>query len=87
MNEQEQKMLAAVKIGGVYEHYKSTENKKMLYKVTGIARHSEDLGLVVIYTALYDCGKYGQDWARPLAMFLQDVEIDGKRVPRFRLVN
>ena len=28
----------------------------------------------------------GQIWARPLNMFLEEVEIDGKKVPRFKYI-
>jgi hypothetical protein len=37
----------------------------------------------VLYRPLYnDSG----DWVRPLAMFLETVEVDGKRQPRFALI-
>jgi hypothetical protein len=29
----------------------------------------------------------GQIWARPLNMFLEEVEIDGKKVPRFKYIS
>lgn len=61
---------------GFYKHYK---NKK--YEVLGVAIHSETLEEMVIYKAQY--GKH-LTWVRPLSMFLEKVEIDGKRVPRFR---
>jgi hypothetical protein len=64
-------------IGGLYEHYKG-----LRYKVLEIARHSETLEEMVVYQALY--GDRGI-WVRPLPMFLEQVTIDGKSVPRFRL--
>jgi Protein of unknown function (DUF1653) len=63
---------------GRYRHYKGNE-----YEVIGVARHSETLEELVVYRALY--GDHGL-WVRPRAMFLEKVEVAGKRVPRFRFV-
>jgi hypothetical protein len=60
---------------GIYKHYKGN-----LYKVIGVAKHSETLEELVVYEALY--GERGL-WVRPKAMFLETVEIDGAQVPRF----
>ncbi|MFA6160819.1 MAG: DUF1653 domain-containing protein [Patescibacteria group bacterium] len=60
---------------GKYKHYSGKE-----YEIVGIAKHSETLEEMVVYRALY--GEH-QIWVRPLGMFLEDVEIDGKLVPRF----
>ncbi|MBM4139456.1 MAG: DUF1653 domain-containing protein [Nitrospira sp.] len=63
-------------IPGRYRHYKGQD-----YEVLGIARHSETEEELVVYRALYgECGL----WVRPLGMFEQQVEIDGRPVPRFR---
>ncbi len=60
---------------GRYRHYKGGE-----YEVLGVVRHSESLQPMVLYRPLYnDSGS----WVRPFAMFLEEVEIDGQRVPRF----
>lgn len=69
-------------IPGIYEHYKGKR-----YEVVGIAHHSETLEEVVVYKALYT-SEYGTDalWVRPRKMFLENVEVDGKVVPRFRLI-
>lgn len=64
---------------GVYEHYKS--GKK--YRVLGVAKHSETLEDLVVYEALYE-NEMSKRWVRPLEMFLGEVEIDGKKVPRFK---
>jgi hypothetical protein len=61
---------------GRYRHCKG-----MLYEVVGTARHSETLEPMTLYRALY--GERGL-WVRPAAMFLEEVEIDGVRQPRFR---
>ena len=62
---------------GKYRHHKSAE---MTYEVLGIARHSETLEPLVIYRALY--GEKGL-WARPYAMFVGTVTVEGREVPRF----
>jgi len=63
---------------GRYRHYKGNE-----YTVLGMARHSETLDELVVYRQEY--GDHGL-WVRPAAMFLETVEIEGKKVPRFRLI-
>lgn len=63
---------------GRYRHYKGRD-----YEVIGVARHSETLEPLVVYRPLYnDSGL----WVRPHAMFFGDVEIDGRRQPRFAFV-
>ena len=66
---------------GVYEHYKSGKT----YRVLGVAKHSETLEDLVVYEALYE-NEMSKLWVRPLDMFLGEVEIDRKRVSRFRYV-
>ena len=63
---------------GVYEHY-----KKGKYEVSGIVLHSETMEELVLYKALY--GKR-LTWVRPLNMFCENVEVKGKKIPRFRFV-
>ena len=62
-------------IGGKYRHYKGN-----LYEVVGVARHSETLEEMVVYRALFGEGGL---WVRPMGMFLENVTVDGKTVPRF----
>ncbi len=65
---------------GLYEHYKGNR-----YEVVGDAIHTETREHLVIYKALYKGNfKEGQLWARPLAMFLENVTVDGREIPRFR---
>jgi hypothetical protein len=63
---------------GHYRHYKGND-----YTVLGVARHSETLEELVVYRQEY--GDRGL-WVRPAAMFAETVEIDGRAVPRFRLL-
>ena len=67
-----------LKNGGLYRHYKGKN-----YRVIAQATHSETLEQMVVYQALY--GEGGM-WVRPLAMFLEDVTIEGVIQPRFALV-
>lgn len=67
---------------GRYQHYKGK-----FYEVIGVAHHSETLEELVVYRALYKT-EYGVNalWVRPKTMFIENVVIDGKEVPRFKLV-
>jgi len=65
-------------VAGRYRHYKGGE-----YQVIGVARHSETDEELVVYRPLY--GERGL-WCRPAAMFGETVELAGRRVPRFQLV-
>jgi hypothetical protein len=65
---------------GTYQHYKGKH-----YQVIGIAQHSETLEKLVVYKALYQ--QEGENlWVRPLQLFIEDVEIDGKKMPRFQFL-
>ena len=63
---------------GRYRHYKGKE-----YEVVGVARHSETEELLVVYRPLY-----GEEalWVRPLAMFAENIVVDGTSQARFRRV-
>ena len=64
---------------GRYRHFKGGE-----YEVLGVARHSEGLEDMVVYRPLYnDSGL----WVRPVSMFMESVERDGKVQPRFAYVD
>ena len=65
---------------GVYEHYKGKR-----YEVIGLARHSETHEQLVIYKALYE-SENNTLWARPKSMFLENVKVDGKEIPRFKYI-
>ncbi|MGN0520345.1 MAG: DUF1653 domain-containing protein [Candidatus Fimenecus sp.] len=63
---------------GKYRHFKGNE-----YEVLGTAAHSETLEELVVYRALYGEGKV---WVRPVSMWNETVERDGKTVKRFEFI-
>jgi hypothetical protein len=63
---------------GRYQHYKGN-----FYQVLGVARHSETEEELVVYQAQY--GERGL-WVRPKAMFLENVTVEGRTIPRFRYI-
>lgn len=69
--------MSDIKIG-IYKHFKTGN----LYKVIGVAKHSETLEDFVVYEALYQNEK-SKLWIRPLSMFTEEVEVGGVTSPRF----
>jgi hypothetical protein len=69
------------KPGEIYIHFKNPDKK---YRVIGIAKHTETEEDMVVYQPLYE-----NPWAplvvRPLKMFIEEVDRDGYKGPRFRL--
>ena len=63
---------------GEYEHFKGRR-----YRVLDVVKHSETLEDLVLYEALYD-NEASKLWVRPLNMFLEEVEHNGQKVPRFK---
>ena len=63
---------------GRYRHFKGNE-----YEVIGLARHSETEEELVVYRALY--GDFGL-WVRPVSMWNEAVERDGKTFRRFTYI-
>ena len=63
---------------GIYEHYKGQQ-----YEVIGVARHEETHEPHVVYRACYG---EKQLWIRHLDIFTEVVDVDGKKVPRFRFI-
>ena len=61
---------------GRYRHFKGKE-----YEVLGVARHSETE--LVVYRALY--GDFSL-WVRPVSMWNETVERDGKTFRRFTYI-
>ncbi len=63
---------------GKYRHFKGGE-----YEALYIATDSESLEKLVVYRALY--GERGV-WVRPLKMWTEIVEREGKSFPRFTYI-
>lgn len=70
-----------VDVSGLYRHYKSDAKT---YRVLGIGVVEVDDSLSVIYKAEYN---QGLTFLRPLASWLEAVELNGKLVPRFTLLD
>ena len=66
-----------IKINGIYRHFKGNR-----YRVTAIAAHSETLEELVIYSDLEE----KHTWARPVPMWFEEVEFEGKKITRFTLI-
>jgi hypothetical protein len=64
---------------GLYRHYKGN-----IYRVIGIARHTETLEDYVVYESISESEK--KCWIRPLSMFIETIEIKGAKTPRFMKV-
>ena len=62
---------------GIYRHFKGNR-----YELVDFARHSETTEIMVLYRALYGEGEL---WVRPLAMWDEEIERDGKKFRRFTL--
>ncbi len=58
-----------VEVGRKYQHFKGNK-----IEVLGIAKHSETLENLVIYTHLGT----GEMWARPESMFLEETDVSQK---------
>jgi hypothetical protein len=64
-----------VDVGGVYRHFKGNE-----YIVKCFANHTETGECLVVYKKL---GIDDTLWARPLSMFVDNVEREDYKGPRF----
>lgn len=63
---------------GNYRHYKGG-----VYKVDALATHGKTGKRIVFYHSVDDVHKAG---VLSLAEFLEDVEVDGKKQPRFTFI-
>lgn len=83
-HELESLLAQRVPVGSCFEHYKG-----MRYEILSIGRHSESEDLHVVYRALYADPVFGKNaiWIRPLAMFLETIELDGEIIPCFKRIS
>jgi hypothetical protein len=63
-------------MGWIFRHYKGG-----IYEVIGTGTHTETGEELVFYK-----DTLGKHWIRPKGMFREEVEIDGKKVPRFEKI-
>lgn len=66
-----------VVVGGYYAHYKHPDKKEYQVIEIGVYENSEEV--CVVYKSL----STGISWIRTLGNFLEEVEVEGKRVKRF----
>lgn len=64
--------------GQVWQHYKGKH-----YKIIVLGKHSETGEELVAYKREED----GNIYFRPISMFFEEVEWEGKKMPRFVLVS
>ncbi len=78
---------------GIYEHYKSTVEERRYYQVLLLSRDEHSHDILVHYQPLYwknEGGIYNDGitvWTRTLKNFTQEVEWNGKTMPRFKLIS
>ena len=68
---------------GRYLHFKDKS-----YELVDIVFHSETQKELVLYKQLYKSNTHdiGTLWVRPKEMFFENVEVNGKKVPRFKYI-
>lgn len=72
-----------VKVGGRYFHYK---NPDKFYTVLDLVIIEATVEVGVVYRAEYD-GLEEFKFVRPIGEFMGEVEVDGKMVNRFTLID
>lgn len=73
--------MSTIKLGK-YKHFKGDE-----VEVFGVALHSETMEEFVLYKHITG-NKAGEEnyWVRPIKMFVEEVEKDGKKYSRFEYI-
>lgn len=64
---------------GIYQHYKGNK-----YEVLGVGCHTESNEYFVVYQPHEKKPGVPELWLRPYEMFVENIEIEGKLVPRFK---
>lgn len=72
--------LNQIKPGQTWRHYKNKD-----YRIIALSCNTESLTWYVVYEALYE-NSVSQIWHRPLDMFLETIEVDGKNIQRFKII-
>lgn len=75
--------MTEIKPGQIYKHFKGDT-----YKIITLAKSSETMEWLVVYERLTNT--VHSDWrtyVRPLDMFQESVEVNGKKVSRFELLS
>ena len=78
-DDNEIKPLPEIGAKGLYRHFKGG-----IYEFICIAKDTETSEEFVIYK---EAGTEGRVWSRPVSIFYQYVDVDGKQTPRFELIN
>lgn len=76
---------------GFYIHYKhdpTVDFNNYMYEVIGIGRNTEDKTFTVLYRPVYENNWFAPAdlQSRPLDIFNESVEVDGKIISRFRKI-
>src|SRR6185369_13153385 len=76
---------------GFYYHYKHNPDLSVnnySYEVVGVAKHSEDESIMVLYRPLYESEFLANvDYCvRPLEMFMEEVSVKDFKMPRFERI-
>lgn len=72
--------MTKIKLGGIYRHFKGN-----LYRVIDTVKHSETNEEMVLYECLYENSE-SKLWVRPIKMFTETIEFEGKHVKRFESI-
>lgn len=75
-----QNLIDQIKPGDIWRHYKNKD-----YRIIAVSCDTESLLWYVVYEALYD-NHVSRIWHRPLEIFLEEIEINGIKTPRFTRV-
>lgn len=64
---------------GKYKHYKGE-----IVIVYGVSNHSETLEELAVYR--HESDEENHFWIRPLKMFLEQIIVEGVKIPRFQYI-
>jgi hypothetical protein len=71
-----------IKPGQLYKHYKGDT-----YKILTVAKSTETEEWLVVYERQTNIAHTGWGlWVRPMAMFMEDVDVEGYKGPRFEYI-